>query len=483
MPELILKHLKSIFAILVLLGVAVILGFTLLPGPHSPSRHWVMIGIVVTLMLFYGAVVWLRSKTQYSTEDDAETFYYLGFIFTLVTLVATFVPLLATETKLESKMVLGLFGLGLITTFVGLVGRVFFYQLPVATPDSVDEHVRRLSNAYAEAARAIEASTPQITKARSQADEHLKEVYSATVTAIRTVAERANQEYSHFTTEAARQLTDMIGDASRRAESVLKELESRVFALRLPPAELGDRLGAVLHDLVQRGEKLGQAMESLEGGFGALDRGLSNALKSVAEGATALGGLGGAASTASVSISSATQNIEALSSRLAALTQPLNEVLKASDKIQEIARSLDVLSKAIGEAGAEWKNFAAGAKMAGKSASSAGTAIANLESSARSVAQSTINMGGSLQRVSEQSNTLAETAARAAKLAEGMVDAQRRLSEQISSDVIELIRKYEDVVRKLGDSFGEDLKASEDAVRQVHQNLIDASRFIIAQVK
>ena len=78
MPDLILKHLKPIFAILVLLGIAVILGFTLLQGPYSPSRHWVMIGIVVSLMLFYGAVVWLRSKTQYSTADDADTFYYLG---------------------------------------------------------------------------------------------------------------------------------------------------------------------------------------------------------------------------------------------------------------------------------------------------------------------------------------------------------------------------------------------------------------------
>ncbi len=425
MRELILKHLKPLFAILVLLGVAVILGFTLLQGPDSPSRHWVMIGIVVTLMLVYGAVVWLRSKTQYSTADDAETFYYLGFIFTLVTLVATFAPLLATEKKLESKMVLGLFGLGLITTFIGLAGRVFFYQLPEAAPDSVDD-VRRLSNAYAEAALAIEASTTQIT---------------------------------------------------------------------------GERLGVVLHDLVQRGEKLGQVMESLESGFGALDRGLSNALKSVSEGATAFGGLGGAASTASASISSATQNIEALSSRLPALTQPLNEVLKASEKIQEIARSLGVLSKAIGEAEAEWKNFAASAKMAGKSASSAGTAIANLESSARSAAQSTINMGGSLQRVSEQSNTLVDTATRAAKLAEGMVDTQRRLSEQISSDVIELIKKYEDAVSKLGDSFVEDLRASEDAVRklgesfavdlkasedmirQVHQNLVDASRFILTRVK
>lgn len=483
MPELILKHLKPIFAILVLLGVAVILGFRLLEGPPSPSRHWVMIGIVVALMLVYGAVIWLRSNTQYSTEGDAETFYYLGFIFTLVTLVATFAPLLATETKLESKVVLGLFGLGLITTFIGLAGRVFFYQLTGDEPGSVDEHARRLSNAYVEAARAIEASTPQITRARSQADEHLKEIYSATVTAIRTVVEQANQEYSRGTSEAARQLTSIIEDSSRRAESVLKELESRVFALRLPPPELGQQLEAVLHGLVQRGEKLGQAMESVEGGFGALDRGLSNALKSVSEGATALVGLGGAASTALVSISSATQNIEALSSRLAALTQALNEALKASGKMEEIARSLDVLSKGIGEAESEWKNFAASAKIAGKSVSSAVTAIANLETGARSAGQSVINMGGSLQKVTEQSNTLAETAARTTKLAEGMVDAQRRLSEQISSDVVELVRKYEDAVRKLADNFGEDLKASEDAVRQVHQHLIDASRFIIAQVK
>ena len=489
MPDLIVKHLKPIFGVIVLSGTTVILGFTLFqslyPGrlPAEPSRHWAMIGIVVALMLVYGVAIWFRSKTRYSTEGDAETFYYLGFIFTLVTLVATFAPLLATEAKLETKAVLGLFGLGLITTFVGLAGRVFFYQLTGDQPDSVDEHARRLSNAYAQAARAIEASTLQITKAHSQADGHLKEAYSATVTAIRTVAERANQEHSRVTSEAARQLTKMIEDVSRRAETLLKELESRVAALQLPSEKLGERLGAVLQELVQRGEKLGQAIESLESGFGSLDGVLSKALKTVSESASALGGLGGATAAASASIDGATQNIEALSNRLADLIKLLNEVLKAADKTREIARSVDVLSKAIGEAEAVWKNFAASAEIADKSASSAGTAMGNLESSVKSAAQSAIKMGESLQKVSERSNALAETGARAAKLAEGMVDAQRRLSEQISSDVVGLIKKYDDAVRTLADRLQDDLKASDDAVRKVHQNLIDASRFIIAQVK
>lgn len=465
MCELISKHLKALFAIFVVLGVAVILGFTILQGPQSgrlpgePSRHWVMIGIVVALMLVYGGAVWVRSKTHYATEGDGETFYYLGFIFTLATLVATFAPLLGTETKPESKVVLGLFGLGLITTFVGLAGRIFFFQLAGDQPDSADERARRLSSAYVEAARAIEASTLQITKAHSHAEERLKDAYSATVKAIGTVAAQATQEYSRVTSDAGRQLTNMIGDASHRAESVLKELEARVVGLRLPPSELGEQLGEALHDLVQRSQKLGQAIQSMEGAFAALERGISTALKSVSEGATALNGLGGAAGAASVSSSRATESIETLSV------------------------SVDALRKTVGEAEAACKNLAGNAELASHSAASTATAVGNLANSVRSAGQAATKMGGSLQTLSDRSNTLAEMAARGVKLAQGIVDTQGRLSEQISSELAELIRQYNDAVRTVGKTLQEDLKASEDAVRRVHQNLIEASRFIITQVK
>src|SRR5204862_406504 len=81
-----------------------------------------------TLIVVYGVLLWIRSRTTDASEADGETFYYLGFIYTLATLVATFAPLLNSAERPESRQVLGFFGLGLITTFVGLAGRIVFAQ-------------------------------------------------------------------------------------------------------------------------------------------------------------------------------------------------------------------------------------------------------------------------------------------------------------------------------------------------------------------
>src|SRR5205807_4125438 len=94
----------------------------------SGSWHWTMTTLVVGLMVVYGVVLLIRSRTAFASETDGETFYYLGFIYTLATLVATFAPLLNSSERPESRHVLGLFGLGLITTFVGLAGRIVFAQ-------------------------------------------------------------------------------------------------------------------------------------------------------------------------------------------------------------------------------------------------------------------------------------------------------------------------------------------------------------------
>src|SRR5262245_65426136 len=123
----ILRSLSSIFIGFIVVGVSVILTFSWwYRGNPAGGWHWTMVWLVVGLMLVYGVVVWLRSRTAYASEGDGETFYYLGFIYTLATLVATFAPLLSSSERPETQHVLGLFGLELIRTFIGLGGRVGF---------------------------------------------------------------------------------------------------------------------------------------------------------------------------------------------------------------------------------------------------------------------------------------------------------------------------------------------------------------------
>src|ERR1035438_1490795 len=94
------RHFRLMFGVFVLVGATVIVLFTnfghlLESGPTKGPAYFGMVVSVVGLMCVFGIAVWVRSRSGQATEMDAESFYYLGFIYTLVTLIATFYPMLS----------------------------------------------------------------------------------------------------------------------------------------------------------------------------------------------------------------------------------------------------------------------------------------------------------------------------------------------------------------------------------------------------
>ena len=234
------------FLAFIAVGVGVILTFSWsYRGTPGGAAHWTMIGVVVGLMVVYGIVLWVRSRTAEASETDGETFYYLGFIYTLATLVATFAPLLNSSERPESRHVLGLFGLGLITTFVGLVGRIVFAQTPPAAAlAGPEDDARRLGDAYAEAARAIERSTVRIVHAQQRAEGHLSESYSGAVEAIRILSGRVTQQFDSMSAQVLKQFATVIERVSADAESAFAEVRNR--AVR--EIDAASRQAATTHD-------------------------------------------------------------------------------------------------------------------------------------------------------------------------------------------------------------------------------------------
>ena len=209
-------------------GVGVIVAFSWWSGGASGgSRHWTMTGLVVGLMVVYGIVLWVRSGTAYASETDGETFYYLGFIYTLATLVATFAPLLNSTERPDSRQVLGFFGLGLITTFVGLAGRIVFAQASSGALASPENDARRLGDAYTEAARAIERSTVRIVHAQQRAEGHLSESYSGAVETIRILSGRVTQQFETMSAQVLKDFATVIERVSAGAESALGDVRDR----------------------------------------------------------------------------------------------------------------------------------------------------------------------------------------------------------------------------------------------------------------
>jgi hypothetical protein len=240
--------LPATFLGFIAVGVGVILTFSWwAPGPPGGSRHWTMTALVVGLMVVYGILLWIRSRTQYASEPDGETFYYLGFIYTLATLVATFAPLLNSSERPESRQVLGLFGLGLVTTFVGLAGRIVFAQTAAVTLARPDEDARRLGDAYAEAARAIERSTVRIVHAQQRAEGHLSESYSGAVEAIRILSGRVTQQFDSMSAQVLRQFAAVIERVSADAESAFAEVRNRA----VQEIDAASRQAAKTHEMAK----------------------------------------------------------------------------------------------------------------------------------------------------------------------------------------------------------------------------------------
>jgi hypothetical protein len=249
-------NLPSTFLGFIAVGVGVILTFSVWSaGPPGGSRHWTMTALVVGLMVVYGVLLWIRSRTAYASETDGETFYYLGFIYTLATLVASFAPLLNSPERPESRHVLGLFGLGLITTFVGLAGRIVFAQTAPGLAQPEDD-VRRLGDAYAEAARAIERSTVRIVHAQRRAEGHLSESYSGAAEAIRVLSGRVTLQFDAMGAAILKQFATVIERVGADAESAFAEVRNRAVL----EIDAASRQAARTHDTAK------EQIESLAAG-------------------------------------------------------------------------------------------------------------------------------------------------------------------------------------------------------------------------
>jgi hypothetical protein len=553
--------LPAVFIGFIAVGVGVILTFSwTYRGVPGGSWHWTMTALVVGLMVVYGVVLWLRSRTGSAAEGDGETFYYLGFIYTLATLVATFAPLLNTAERPESRHVLGLFGLGLVTTFVGLAGRIVFAQTVAGGGASPEESARRLGDAYAEAARSIEKSTVRIVHAQQRAEGHLNESYTAaidairllsarvteqfdamsaqvlnrfatviervstdaestfaelrsraareidaasghaaqahqtareqverlaagTATAVRGVTEQVVEDFTRIARESAAELTAFVRQANTNVAGTLQEFEARLGALRLPPADVSQKLVATLAEVAERAELLRSATSMLTAAYSDLEGTLANAVQGARDGSRALSALAVSADAATAAVTSAKTNVDDFARQVAQVGELATGLDKLPQEAATIVATLGSLRTNLGEANRAWAEVAGVTEGATRSIAKAGAALSSLEQGTRAAEQSVLNWSGGLLKAGAGLEALTEIAERAVRLGNDAVTTQAQLSAQISGPLAEQLRKHSEAAGALAQRLQDDLRASEEAIRKVHHHLIDASRFILSKVE
>lgn len=468
----ILANVRLVFGVFVLLGFAVIVAFaqSLRNAPSGGQAHWGMVLTVVALMGGFGIIIWLRWRTGQSTDTDAEAFYYLGFIYTLITLIVTFYPLLTSQTPPSSQQVLGLFGLGLITTFVGLAGRIVFLQ--GAARDPIEEGHRRLGSAYLEAARQIEATTLQISRVGSELERVTRASHEAIETSIQTTAENV----THAIEGTSQNLTAMVNMAGQNAIQVLtstvdkvatalRDVEERLVALKLPPAKLAEQLKQRLEALIASGDTASESISTLATDAKSLSGELEKTTLGLASAVLELSAMKASTHDTAKALASVHEGINLLNTGTHGLTQAFATTGLASrhlaEKTQVLMDNVSGLDQGVAMVSRTLSGF---------------TDVASRASSPLS------EVNAKLSGMSAQTAGLLETLSGIVQFAKVMQEAQKETLEQIQRSIV-VLKSHQEAVEDVSRKLREGLIASDSAIRQVHESLINAAKFITTRLQ
>jgi hypothetical protein len=249
MQTLIRRH-HSVFVGALVSGLAVII----LLG----DRHRVALTLTLSIMGAYLIVLSAKARSPHAHENDADTFYYLGFLFTLATLIRSFWPYMpffhAGEPQVTEGDVLGLFGLGLVTTLVGLAGRLVLTRVGTGQQPGLDSKTDVLAEKFADLA-------DEVRKAAIDFANH-RELLKAEMAHISSAGQGIAEEYGKKLGEHLEALfKDLRAHVQKSAEAAATSTQGLASSLK-SVGELVDESQSGIH---LKSKKLRRAIDRLAG--------------------------------------------------------------------------------------------------------------------------------------------------------------------------------------------------------------------------
>lgn len=259
-------------------------------------------GAAMLVMVGYAALVQLSGTGKLRSDQAGDNCYYLGLIYTLVSLAYAIFTFNPAETA--ATIVSG-FGIALATTIMGLVLRVFFNQTRVdlvqtedsarlelaeaagrlkselsgiiismndfgrETRQSIDElrasTMKSMADAQTAAIAGIQATVDQANAAMSEqaqeASSRAKRLSAATDRVVQAIEEHAASIEAAQSTMS--NLTASLGGIQKAAEAIKEAIA--------PLATTTNELRGTQSQLLQGNQKLGSAVDELVKGVAALD--------------------------------------------------------------------------------------------------------------------------------------------------------------------------------------------------------------------
>lgn len=212
------------------------------------SRTSTMLGLMGLLLAYAGYGSFLKKKNPLQFADSL---YYMGFLWALFGLIATFV--LWPAPRLTVDAVLTTFGYALVTTFSGMLLRVVVIQFQDTPSDRRVHAQEAIDRRTAALTRQIQDATTDITAFRDRAVSELGGTLQDLVRSLRDVRDKIAEQHRTMTTRL-----------SADFEASLKDVLGRLAAVQVPQDILTTEVVKLVAALGKQGEDVEQAVHKLE---------------------------------------------------------------------------------------------------------------------------------------------------------------------------------------------------------------------------
>jgi chromosome segregation ATPase len=315
------QHRTAWFVVLVIGAVVIVFVNRVGLGP------WLVAGVLAVLMIIFGLSI---RDTEVSSDSKGDSFYYLGLLFTFIALIAA---LVAFDSGSDATRTIGIilnFGIALVTTILGLAGRVW-YAMSGDAPGDLEEAIR------GDLEDAVSQMKASLDRARNQLDilvvnfEESRGAMAANVEAMAANVEAmaATAEINLSAADRAARTAETLDERTNRVAGAAESLGVAMNAFQ-DAVESGTSAARGVHESLnetaEQAASLGKELASAEAGFRAFKSVVAEAGKAAVPVARTI-------REASEGLASAASETASLRGAVSGLRRRAREVNSAVDRI------------------------------------------------------------------------------------------------------------------------------------------------------
>ncbi|MBP5857916.1 hypothetical protein KAJ83_12930 [Marivibrio halodurans] len=283
-----------------------------------PAGVFPIVGPFLLTLLYCGAAVaLLATKKRFDFEQIGDSCYYLGFLITLFSLIASLLALGGGDLGVGNRVILERFGAALSTTVIGMLARVVIVQVHRSPEDNRSMADHEMSQTMVDLSGSVRRGVEEFDAALRKASAMLTEM-----------AEEVRTELRDGAAQQTRTVEEITRSFERALDGVTDRLSERIGTVEFEPEGFKQSLGALTTAIEEEIAKFREQLADLK--------------KSTNQNKTAWGKL-------TEQVDGATERMQAAQENLKAMEMIVEGLFKGASASEQLAARLDSLNTRLEE--------------------------------------------------------------------------------------------------------------------------------------